>query len=511
MKIFNKSILFSIAISGAITSCDLDDYSGGGGSSNLEFTKIGGFVNGSGDEGFAEISAFDPSTNKLFVVNPNETELSVWDLSNPATPVQGTDITLTGNPNSVAVNNGIVAVAIENASNKQANGSIGLYDADTQALLSTFEAGALPDMVTFSPNGKYIVVANEGEPNDLYTVDPEGSITIIEVETGQVSNLGFTSFNGREIGNGFRVFGPNATFAQDVEPEYVAVSTDSKFAYVTLQENNGIAIVNLKTKTIVDVVGLGVKDYSASNNQIDASDKDDIVGNFQNWPVLGFYHPDAITFAKIRGGRYLITANEGDARDYDGFSEEDRVKDLPLDPIAFPDAATLQLDENLGRLKTTRANGDLDGDGDYDQIYAYGGRSFSIWSTSGALIYDSGDEIGKTVFELEPASFNNNEGSEADKRSDDKGAEPEAVATLKIGNRTLLFVGLERTGGVMVYDITNPSSPAFVEWLRDAVDVSPEGLIVVKADDSPTGKDLIIITHEVSNSVAIYEINKADL
>ncbi|TPN86756.1 choice-of-anchor I family protein [Aquimarina algicola] len=512
MKIFNKFILCSLAASLILSSCEPDDYTGGGGGDNdkLTFSKIGGFTNGTGDEGFAEISAFDPNTGKLFIVNPNDSELSVWDISNPAQPVRGAGITLTGIPNSVAVYDGVVAVALENAANKQANGTVVTYDSDTQTLLNTYPAGALPDMVTFSPNGKYIVTANEGEPNDLYTNDPEGSVTIIEVATGQVSTLGFTAFNGRNIGNDFRVFGPNATLAQDIEPEYVAISNNSKKAYITLQENNGIAIVNLETKTIENVVGLGVKDYSLPANQIDASDKDDIVGNFKNWPVFGFYHPDAIAFARINGGRYLITANEGDARDYDGFSEETRVKDLTLDPDIFPNAATLQLDENLGRLKTTTANGDIDGDGNHEVIYAYGARSFSIWSTSGALIYDSGDEIGKTIFDLDPDAFNNNEGSEADKRSDDKGAEPEAVTTLKVGKQTLLFVGLERTGGILVYDISNPSHPRFLEWLRDTEDISPEGLIVVKDEDSPTGNDLVIATNEVSNTVAIYEIRKGD-
>ncbi len=507
MKIFNKSILFTIAVLGLFSSCDLDDYTGGGGGNNeLTFTKIGSLINGTGDEGFAEISAFDPHTTKLFIVNPNDGELSVWDLSDPVIPVQGVDISLSGIPNSVAAHNGLIAVALENASNKQANGIIATYDAKSQVLLNSYQAGALPDMVTFSPDGKYIVAANEGEPNDLYTVDPEGSITIIEVESGEASTIGFTAFNQQAIGNNFRVFGPDATLAQDIEPEYIAISDDSKTAYVALQENNGIAIVNLKTKTITDVIGLGVKDYALPGNQIDASDKDNLVGNFQNWPVFGFYHPDAITFAKIKGQQCLITANEGDSRDYDGFSEEKRVKDLNLDPDIFPEAATLQLEENLGRLKTTTANGDIDGDGDYDKIYAYGARSFTIWSTTGAIIYDSGDQIGKTVFDLDPTAFNNNEGGEADKRSDDKGAEPEAVQTLKVGNKTLLFVGLERTGGVMVYDITNPSHPIFLEWLRDATDISPEGLTVVKASDSPTGNPLIIVTHEVSNSVAIYEV-----
>lgn len=506
MKIFNKTSLFVFGTLGMLSSCDLDDYQGGGGSNDLTFNKIGSLVNGTGDEGFAEISAFDPETAKLFIVNPNDVELSVWDLSDPSVPVAGSDIALNGNPNSVAVYDGLVAVALENASDKQANGTIAIFDAESQNLLNTYPAGALPDMVTFSPNGKYIVAANEGEPNDEYTNDPEGSVTIIEVATGQVNQVGFTAFNGSTIGNDFRVFGPGATLAQDIEPEYVAVSDDSKTAYVVLQENNGIATIDLQSKTVKSIVGLGVKDYSLPMNQIDASDRDDIVGNFQNWPVLGFYHPDAITFARVRGARFLITANEGDARDYDGYSEEERVKDLTLDPTAYPDAATLQLDENLGRLKTTTANGDTDGDGDVDQIYAYGGRSFTIWSTLGNKIYDSGDQIAKTVLELDPSAFNSNEGDGTDNRSDDKGAEPEAVETLKVGRSTLLFVGLERTGGIMVYDITNPINPRFIEWLRDASDISPEGLIVVDEENSPTGNALVIATHEVSNTVAIYEI-----
>lgn len=238
---------------------------------------------------------------------------------------------------------------------------------------------------------------------------------------------------------------------------------------------------------------------------MDASNEDGSIGNFQNWPVHGFYMPDAISFAKIKGSNYLITANEGDSRDYDGYSEEERVKDLDLDPTAFPDAEELQKDENLGRLKITTANGDVDGDGDYDTIYSYGARSFSIWDTYGTLVYDSGDDIGRKTFEMAPAYFNADEG-EADGRSDDKGAEPEAVSTLEIDGSTLLFVGLERTGGVLVYDISNPTAPAFVDWIFDVQDVAPEGLLVVPAVDSPTKENLLVVTNEVSNTVSIYEI-----
>jgi len=504
MNIFYKSIAI-IAATMLCISCSDDDNIPTIDTANLTFEKIGTLTNGTGDEGFAEISAFDPITNKLFIVNPNDGELSVWDLSNPRSAVPDMSIVVNGVPNSVAVFNGTVAVALENAANKQANGAVAIYNADTQVLINTFTAGPLPDMITFSPDGRYIVTANEGEPNDDYTDDPEGSVTIIEVETGQVFDADFKAFNNQEIGNSFRVFGPDASLAEDIEPEFVAISDDSRTAYVSLQENNGLAIVDLVSKTVTDLIGLGLKDHSLSENQLDASNDDGISGNFQNWPVLGMYQPDAIEFVSIGGNEYIISANEGDARDYDGFSEEDRVKDLMLDPMAFPDATTLQMDENLGRMKTTTVNGDIDGDGDFDEIYVYGGRSFTIWNTSGTVIYDSGDVIGKTTFDLDPTLFNNDEG-DVDDRSDDKGAEPEAVETLKIGDKTLLFVGLERTGGVMVFDITNPANPLFLEWMRDNVDIGPEGLIAVAAEDSPTGNDLVIITHEVSNTVAIYEI-----
>lgn len=504
-----KSLILAASMALIFSSCINDDNTDFDGDKDIDvsaltFTKLSTSINGTGDEGFSEISAFDSKTNKLFVVNPNEQEISVWDISNPSATVKVTSIPLTGTPNSVATMNGLLAVAVENDP-KQLNGQIVTFNTETQVQENIYDVGALPDMVTFSPDGKYIISANEGEPNDAYTVDPEGSISIINVEKNEINTLFFGAFNGQTIGNGFRVFGPGASFSEDVEPEYVAVSEDSKFAYITLQENNGIAVVDLQAMAITNIYGLGVKDFSLPENTMDASNKDDIVGNFKNWPVLSFYMPDAITYAKINNSEYIITANEGDSRDYDGFSEEERVKDLTLDATVFPNAAELQLDENLGRLKITTANGDTDGDGDFDQIYGYGGRSFTIWDTAGSKIYDSGDQIGKKTLELNPELFNNDEG-DVDDRSDDKGAEPESVTTLKIGNSTLLFVGLERTGGVMVYDITTPTAPVFVNWLYNAEDIAPEGLLVIPSEQSPTKENLLVVTNEVSNTITIYEI-----
>ncbi len=508
-----KNVLLVIVLTGMLSSCvkdfighhhhdhdddnDIDE-------SSLTFQKIGGFTNGTGDAGFAEISAYDGKTKKLFVVDPNDAEISVWDISNPSFPVELAPITVSGTPNSVAVNNGLLAIAVENV-DKQADGQLLTFDTKSQQLINTYAAGALPDMVTFSPNGRYLISANEGEPNDDYTIDPEGSITIVNLHRNESNTLYFGNFNTQDIGNDFRVFGPSASFSQDVEPEYVAVSSDSRYAYVTLQENNGIAIVDLQAMKIKEVVGLGAKDYTLPQNTMDASDKDGIVGNFQNWPIAGFFMPDAIATAKIRGTEYLITANEGDSRDYSGYSEETRVKDLLLDETIFPNAADLQKNENLGRLKTTTANGDVDGDGDFDKIYTYGGRSFSIWDTTGFLLYDSADEIGRTTFDLNPSFFNADEGV-ADGRSDDKGAEPETVTTLKVGGTTLLFVGLERSGGVLIYDLSNPLAPEFIQWIFDSEDFGPEGLLVIEGNESPTRRPLLVVTNEVSNTVSIYEI-----
>lgn len=456
-----------------------------------------------GGEGAAEISAYCPHTKRLFVTNAEMGTISVYDISDINTPVYVDDIVRShvDPPNSVSVKNGVLVGAFENMDNFD-TGYVKFFDTQTLEETAYARVGVLPDMVTFTPDGKYVVVANEGEPNDEYTVDPRGSVSIVNVETLEVYDLDFEAFNAQEAeleAKGFRVFGPGATLAMDVEPEYVAVSDDSKTAWVTLQENNGVAVVNLETKQIEAIVPLGFKDFSLPGNEIDPSNEDG-KKELRSVPVYGIYQPDAIAYYSVNGMDYVVTANEGDARDYDGYSEEERMADLVFDETAFPDAATLQLDENLGRLQSTTTLGDIDGDGDYDALYNYGARSFTIWSGAGELVYDSGNDIATKTLELTPEAFNGD-----DSRSDDKGAEPEAVTIQKIGDRSILFVGLERNSQVMVYDISNPSYPEFIQILESPGDVAPEGLLAIDASDSPTGKELLVVSNEVSGTVTFYE------
>ncbi|PQJ69229.1 choice-of-anchor I family protein [Polaribacter butkevichii] len=459
-----------------------------------------------GDEGASEITAFDKTSKKLFTVNVESNEISINNISDLNAPIKETSINLDayGSPNSVAVFDGKLAVAVENHV-KQNLGKILVFSTSDNSLLNEYTVGALPDMVTFSPDGKTIVSANEGEPSDDYTNDPEGSVSIINLENNTVTTLDFTAFNDQETtleSNGFRVFGPNADLAKDVEPEYVAISEDSKTAWVSLQENNGIAKINLVTKSIDNIYPLGYKDYSLANNSIDASDKDDVT-ELKNWPVKGIYMPDAIVYVKINEVEYIISANEGDSRDYDGFSEEVRMDDLTLDETVFPAANDYLNKTNLGRLKTTTTLGDANNDGKVEELFSYGARSFSIWSANGSLVYDSGNSIATETLALTPDRFN-----DGDKRSDDKGAEPESVEILNLGNeRYILFVGLERNDQVLVYDITNPTSPQFLQILSHSGDEAPEGLLIIDANDSPTGKDLLVVSNEDSGTITIYENN----
>lgn len=494
----------------------------GGVDSSISLERIGRYQSGVFAESAAEIVAYDAAMKRVYVVNAHAASIDVLDVADPSNPQKIHTIeagSLGASANSVAVSNGLLAVAIE-ATVKQDPGVIAIYNAQNFELITSVPAGALPDMVTFSPDGRYIIAANEGEPSADYTVDPEGSVTVVDLETQTVSQADFSSFDAASLrSQGVRIFGNNgaSTAQQDLEPEYITVSKDSKTAYVSLQENNAIAVVDLASASVTNILALGFKDHSLKGNELDASNKDGGV-RLANWPVLGMYMPDAISNYQVNGETYLVTANEGDSRDYDGYSEEARVADLTLDATAFPNAADLQLDANLGRLKTTKANGDTDGDGDFDQIYAYGARSFTIWNTDGEVVFDSGNDFESITANILGDKFNN-DGTEnaGDSRSDDKGPEPEALAIGHIGDQVYAFIGLERVGGIMVYNITNPQKPVFATYYNDrdfsktpgvddVGDISPEGMAFIPAAQSPNGEDLLVVGNEISGTTAIYRV-----
>lgn len=896
----------------------------------ITLTLLGTYTTGIYDGGASEIVTYDPATQRAFSVNATDATIDVIDMSDPAAPslLSQIDVTPYGAiANSVDVHSGILAAAVENA-DKQANGSAVFFTTNGD-FISAVEVGALPDMITFSPDGSTVLTANEGEPSDDYSVDPEGTVSIVDLSGGvenltqeNVTTASFVALNDAELDDSIRVYGPNATVAQDFEPEYVAISADSTRAWVTLQENNAIAVVDIKAGQVVTVAGLGLKDWNrpqatlraftfsdlpvlgstaagqdifmggfsglyfegvdeatghlkfithpdrgpnpdpvdvdddgvaerpfalpeyqaqwlrfevnpetgdvvlgeqtllttadgapisglpnlageggaayadeepidlfgnalaldpygadmegivqaddgtwwmvdeyrpaiyhftpsgvlinryvpegSNENEagtdvgtealpaiyaqrranrgfeavayangvlyafiqspiddpdtgrdtnsrrgksvrilafdtatestigeyvymieggavdkigdavalsptemlvierddafgpeaqkyifkidlsnatnlhsmevpqglqlqsaagltaagiypvkktlyvdlaevgyhmgdkaeglafvdentlavlndndfgisttfstttglldenanvtpivlglisltpvgLDASDRDDAI-NIRNWPIYGLYQPDSIAAYEVDGETYLVTANEGDARGYDGYSEEARLGDLVLDLSLFPNAAELQKAENLGRLGTTTAGTDTNGDGLVDRILTYGARSFTIWNARGELVWDSGSQIEEIVAQTFPDDFNaNGENGTFDNRSDDKGAEPEALELGEIDGKTYAFVGLERIGGIMVFDVSTPTAPRFVSYVNNrdfggdseagtAGDIAPEGIKFVPAEESPTGTPLLLVANEVSGSMTVYAI-----
>ncbi|WP_017523306.1 choice-of-anchor I family protein [Pusillimonas noertemannii] len=592
---------------------------------SLKLSLLGRYETGKFGVSAAEIPSYDAGTKRAFIVNALDGAVDVLDMSDPAKPVRiggldASNVAAGAEVNSIAVHDGLIALAIQMADKTQP-GYVGFYQADTLAEINRVNVGALPDNLVFTPDGKTVLVANEGEPSDDYSVDPEGSISIIDIsniQTPTVRTAGFQAWNGKEQTlrqAGVRIFGPGASAAQDFEPEYIAVSADSATAWATLQENNALARIDIASATVTDILPLGYKDHGLEANGMDTNDEDRVIDIRARPGVLGMYLPDAIAAYGAQGKTYLVTANEGDARawgednqDYFGadentagdpnlgFVEEFRVKhlvhdkgverrqgdDLPpqllalterglLNPEVFSycGAATTATgggettsgdcreDEELGRLNVTwtlgyrtdpatggpimfnKDTGAEDPTGTaimYDNLYSFGGRSFSIWDDTGKLVWDSGKQfeayLASDECKLGPARdidcklyFNSghDEGDAMDSRSDAKGPEPEGVELGTIGEKTFAFIGLERMGGIMVYDVTDPAAPVFVDYYNSrsdwstedvesvagsAGDLGPEGLKFVPAAQSPNGQPLLIVGNEVSGTTSVYDLGQ---
>ncbi len=613
-----------LIMAAALTACGGSDKKDEKANSDIsvKLNWLGSYKTGILDASAAEIPAYDAASQRLFVVNAEAGELDVLDLSDPAAPVKIDSISVAAiaagaEVNSVAVQDGLVAIAVE-ADPKTDNGHVAIYQAADLSLVNSIQVGAQPDMITFTPNGETVLTANEGEPSDDYSVDPEGSISLVDIrdlENLSVATADFNAFNTQADSlktAGVRIYGPGASVAQDLEPEYIAVSANSQTAWVTLQENNALAKVDIATATVTDILPLGEIDRGAEGFGIDTSDDDETI-NIKTWPgVVGQYQPDAIHAYTLAGKTLLVTANEGDARAWgednaaywgeeaddevdppvlcepdasQGFVEEFRVKhlvhasgfarrcgdDLPpqlaemaegalLDPTVFGycgavagDPGNCRADDVLGRLNITWTRGyKTDASGAplmytdagvedvagthlmYDKLYSYGGRSFSIWDEDGNQIFDSGDAIERFLASddcklgsdraIACADYFNSghdEGDAMDSRSDAKGPEPEGLTIGRIQGQTFLFLGLERMGGILVYNITDPREPVFQDYLNSRNtwdvdpeagnldgygDLGPEGLVFISEEESPTGEPLLVVGHEVSGSTAVYAV-----
>lgn len=487
---------------------------------------IGSFDPSGSNNSTTEIVVHDPASKRLFTTSAVTGVFDIIDFKDPTAPVvlKTVDMKPYGGVTSIAVKNGMVAVASP-ATVPQQNGSAVFFDTSGN-FLKQVTVGALPDMITFTPDGKKVLTANEGEPNADYSIDPEGSVSIIDLSNGvssltqaNVSTLLFTNYNSQEaalVSSGIRKLKASSSLSQDLEPEYIAVSKDSSKAWVTIQENNAIAEIDLNAKNYTALWPLGKKDMSKPGYGFDASDNNGEV-LIANWPVKSFYIPDGIATYNVNGTNYVITANEGDEKEFANLNERIAVGDAKyvLDPAVFPQAEVLKASGNLGRFRATNLNGNLDPDAEFEEINSVGARSFSIFNADAReIVFDSGDDFERYTAKNYPSIFNadHSDSNTPKVRSRAKGPEPEGVATAEINGYTYAFISLERVGGVVVYNVSNPNEARFVDYKNTRStsayggDNGAEGITYIPAAESATGKPYIVVANEISGTLTIYEI-----
>ncbi len=497
---------------------------------DIELEYITSFDPSGANESTCEIVVYDAATQKLFATSAVEDRLDIINFANPEAPVTLNSINMApyGGVTSVAVKNGILAVASPN-SQEHLDGSVVFFDT-AGTFLKQVTVGALPDNISFTPDGTKVLTANEGQPNSDYSIDPEGSVSIIDISGGipaltqdDVTTLLFTAYNAQEaalIASGVRKLKLTSTLSRDFEPEYITTSANSETAWVTLQENNAIAEINLTNSIISDIWALGTKDMNEPGNGFDISDNNNEV-LIANWPIQSYFIPDAVASYNVNGTNYIITANEGDEKEYTGFEERTTIgaSSYLLDTVNYPQAAMLKKAHNAGRMRVTNLHGNMDADAEFEQIYSVGTRSFSIFNAdTQAIVYDSGDDFEMYTSSALPSIFNADSESNTPKsRSRAKGPEPEGVTIATIMDKTFAFIGLERIGGVMVYDVTDPANVQFVDYKNSRSvsayegDHGPEGITYINAADSPDSKPYIIVANEISGTLTVFEVNTENL
>ena len=516
----------------------------------VKVTEISSITSGDG-EGSAEIATFHAGSKRVFATNGVKNTIDIFDISDVSNPKKVGSVALSPYGNdvtSVAAGKDVV-VAVVNVADKfsatgvptTTNGKIVVFDTNGKVLSSPDVLGVLPDSVSFAPNGTTALVAIEAQPvcakDDPATAakedtdytkasDPVGGVTVVDLSNPSAPVLRFAGFDQFTVSEmrakGIAVSSVVNNVSKDFEPEFVS-AVDNNYAYVTIQEANAIGKLNIQSATFESITR--AFESRVATVARDTSDRDSSAGprNYRN--VVGASQPDAIAGFKLGSGHYFVTANEGDAREYTCLNDDLRASALKVDTKRFPDWKTLSGNAALGRAKVNPTIGDKDGDGDIDTIHLRGSNSMTMYR-NGIAIWDSADlldQIQTQAFGV--ANINGSHSLSADKatmnyvgqdRSDDKGGEPEGVAVGMIGDRRIAVLGLERMSALAVFDITQPGSPVFLEWLQmlptkatPAKDVKywpPEGIVFVPANKSPSGKALIITSYELSGSLSIHQM-----
>ena len=535
------------------------------GTAALNLTQIARYSAGqyNVDGGVMEIVAYNQATEWAYAINGQSGKLAAIPLAGLTAgahveALTGTEIDVKalveaedstfqyGDMTSVAISpdSTTLAAALQAQGSNDA-GRVALFTCEEDGSLTLdalVETGAQPDMVTFAGDG-VVLTADEGEPREGYgedIADPKGSVTVVDVEARESTVVDFSAFDSQrdQLAEDGIVLKKGSAPSEDLEPEYIAVSGCK--AYVTLQENNAIAVLDIESQTFDGVYSAGFEDHSTT--AIDLDKKDDAYDPQTYESLLGIRMPDGIAAFTVEGATYLVTANEGDAREWGDedqgtfyLSEDER--DFGEEGVTSPTGGITGEGSGLEGKVVFFKTEDFDGL-DPEKDYVFGGRSFTVFqATENGLeeVFTSGDDFEALTAQYVPDYFNSsNDNAVLDDRSGKKGPEAESVTVGTVDGKTYAFVALERTGGVMAYDVTDPEAITFVNYVntRDfgttvegseqyedgeldkwvtGGDVAPEGLLFLDAASSPNGEPMLLTACEVSGTVAVYQLGSEDL
>ena len=443
------------------------------GNSSLDITLKAHYASGSFnvDGGVMEIVAYNKANCFAYAVNGHDGVLAAIDIAKGEN-LSSVDIDVKalindddfayGDMTSVAVSpdGSMLAVSLQDADYDE-GGRIALFSCNEDGSLELqriYEAGIQPDMVTFSPDGNYVLTADEGEPREGYTDDdPEGSVTVVSLQDGTSAVIGFDAFDNalarKALADNGVVLQKGTDPSEDLEPEYIAVSGNN--AYVTLQEANAVAVLDLDKMIFTGIYSIGYEDYSKV--PVDIDKKDDAYNPATYETLRGVRMPDAIACFTVDGTDYIVTANEGDAREWGDYLNEDE-RDFG-DGDASPTGAITAENSGLDGKVVFLASSDYDGlENGID--YLYGGRTMTIFRVANSgleEVFTSADDAERITYGYLPEYYNaSNDNAVLDDRSGKKGPEAEAVTVGEVDGRIYAFLALERTGGILVYYVTDP-------------------------------------------------------
>ncbi|MEM9102571.1 MAG: choice-of-anchor I family protein [Pseudomonadota bacterium] len=494
----------------------------------IKLEQISRITNGGFESNSAEFIAYDNAKKRLYVVNNTVVGVDIFDISQPESPRKIHTIGMLNfgsRVTSIAVKDPYIAITSQSL-NPLEKGKIVIFDSKEWRQRTVFDVGVDPKMAVFHPSEDWILVSNEGPPNDDYSKDPEGTLSLVDYSNGIINSVlttlrfkNFETMKSALLAQGLHLSSEDVKLEKDLEPDYIALHPTQPIAWVTLQESNAIAVVDLYRQDIVDIYPLGYKDYQISNNTLDASDKDGGI-NFKGWPVLGLLQPSGVASVKILDQVYWLTANEGKARDYKNYQESVRVNQIELEAGFDEFSKTIKNDDELGRLHVSAIRGDKNDDSIYEKLYSFGGRSFSIFNELGIRIWDSGNDFETKTAEFLGNAFNNDSRQNTpDGRSDDQGPAPKSIVVAELENQFFAFITLEQVGGIMSYNITNPFAPTFIDYIntRDfslvpqqvgaaAGDLGPKHMIFLSGKEAPNQQPILVVANNVSGTITLYKI-----